>query len=351
MKYYEKIDGIRFIAITSVLVHHTASIFSTYIDLGYFGVDLFFVLSGFLITTILLKSDGSFKKVFCNFLVRRSLRIFPLYYFSILLLTIIGNPVVLDNLIYLLTYTFNYKYPFIDINSPVDHFWSLSVEEQFYLFWPIIVLSLRTYPKILLFVVVSIISFSYIQISFNLIPSISIFNYTGLPARMGSLGLGSFGAIIFIIPSSFLLFILHSEIIEYIMYVVCILSLIFLTPFLMGISSLFLVLKAAENSYYSNSFNNFLSNKFVVYIGKISYGLYVYHVIIIYYFTPYFFDPIWNSIRFDSLGYFRVLKYHSWVFKLPLYSIITVVISELSYRYFEQPILLYKDRFFRINSN
>jgi len=72
MNYYQKIDGLRCIAITAVMIHNIASIFSTYIDWGYFGVDLFFVISGFLITSILLKSKGSFKTTYINFLARRS---------------------------------------------------------------------------------------------------------------------------------------------------------------------------------------------------------------------------------------------------------------------------------------
>jgi len=345
MNYYQKIDGLRCIAITAVMIHHIASIFSTYIDWGYFGVDLFFVISGFLITSILLKTKGSFKKVYINFLARRSLRIFPLYYFAILIFVIIGHPVVLENVGYLLTYTFNYRYPLITQANPLAHFWSLSVEEQYYLFWPIIVLALRNHIKILVFVALAIITFAYSQIAFNIIPSISIYNYAGLPARMGSLGLGSIGAMFFMLQSQTLKYILHNKFIEYSMFGLWLIALVLLKPFLMGLASVFMVMKAAVNSFHFQVFNKLLTHKYALYIGKISYGLYVYHLIVIYFLTPYVFDPIWYNINFEAFETLDVLQYHSWLIKLPLYSIITIAISDLSYRYFEKPLLKLKRYF------
>jgi peptidoglycan/LPS O-acetylase OafA/YrhL len=347
LKYFEKIDGLRCIAISAVLVHHITGIFSTYIDWGYFGVDLFFIISGFLITLILLKSKGAFKKVYGNFLARRSLRIFPLYYFALALLFIIGHPVVREHIGYLVSYTFNYKYPFITEGNPIGHFWSLCVEEQYYLFWPIIVLGLKQHLNILKAVVIIMIIFAYLQITFHIIPSIKMYNYTGLLTRMGSLGLGSFGAMIFLKQSKYLKFILNNTYVELLMYGVALIALVFLKPFFMGLSSLFFVLKAAENSFHFDWINTLLSHKKVLYIGRISYGLYVYHIIVIYYFTPYVFDPFWTRINFESFGKLAILQYHSWLLKLPLYTAITILISELSYRYFESPILKLKDRFFK----
>ena len=130
------------------------------------------------------------------------------------------------------------------------------------------------------------------------------------------------------------------------MYVVLILSLIFFEQFTMGLCSLFFVLKAANNSFSSKWANKLLSHKYSLYLGSISYGLYVYHVPIIYYMTPYVFDPVWNLIDFESFGKLSVLQYHSWIIKFPLYTGISIVIAELSYRYFEKPLLLLKDRFF-----
>lgn len=345
MKYYEKIDGLRFIAISAVLVHHMASIFSTYIDWGYFGVDLFFVISGFLITSILLKPTGTFKKNFTNFIVRRALRIFPLYYFVLFVLVIAGHAVVRENIISLLTYTFNYKVAHIDIHNPVEHFWSLCVEEQFYLFWPFLILSLRKRLELLTLVIFLIVAFAYCQIHFNILPSIQIYNYTGLPSRMGSLGLGGLGAILFLKPTKISNIILNSSKIEFIIWPVLVLALIYRIPILLGVCSLFFVLKAASDSFHSKFLNRLLIHKKVLFIAKISYGLYIYHVPIIYYATPHLFDPIWHRIDFDALGSLSVLQYHSWLVKFPLYSALTIVISKLSYDYFERPILKLKKHF------
>ncbi len=347
MKYFEKIDGLRFIAILAVLVHHIASLFSTYINWGYYGVDLFFVISGFLITSILLKSDAKFKSIYWNFLARRSIRIFPLYYFVLILLLVVGNEVVKDHILSLATYTFNYSYPYIITDNPVGHFWSLCVEEQFYLFWPFLVLGLRNRLDTLMIAVLLLITFGYVQIYFNIIPSIQIYNYSGLPARMGSLGLGGLGAILFITKKSQLLTILENKPFEYVMYLVLVVSLVCTQPLLMGLSSLYLVLKAASNSYNSKFMNAMLSNGKVKYIGRISYGLYIYHVPVIYYGTIYLFDPIWKTINFDDFGKFSVLQYHSWILKFPLYCVITIIIAEFSFRYFEKPLLGLKDRFFK----
>lgn len=347
MLYYQKIDGLRSVAIILVIVHHTASIFSKYVDLGYAGVDLFFVISGFLITSILLKSKDGFSKSYKIFFARRSLRIFPLYYFSLLILFLLGHPIVIQEIGYLVTYTFNYRYPFVRDANPIGHFWTLGVEEQYYLFWPLLVLGLRKRLYILIFLTFSMITFAYLQIYFHLIPSISVYNYTGLPTRMGSLGLGSLGAMLYIDSGTFLKFFLREKFVELLMLFLWIYAFIFTKPLLLGLGSLFLVLKAAENSFRFKFLHSFLENKHVLFLGRISYGLYVYHVIIIFYGTKYLFDPVWKNIDWQSFGRLSVFQFHSWIIKLPLYSAITVILATLSFRYLEQPIIKLKDVYFK----
>ena len=119
---------------------------------GWVGVDLFFVLSGFLITSILYEakqSDGYFK----NFYMRRVLRIFPLYY-GVLFVAFAVVPLfhpyqtgfyktISHNQIFLWTYLQNYVQLPWEGWAGFTHFWSLAVEEQFYLVWPAVVFLLN----------------------------------------------------------------------------------------------------------------------------------------------------------------------------------------------------------------
>ncbi len=155
MKYIKQLDGLRAIAVMLVVFGHSAIRF----DVGFLqrfpkgtlGVNIFFVLSGFLITRILLENKekiirtGSNKlSLIKNFILRRSLRIFPIYYITITVLFVwdrysfIG---LTDYELYYYTYTSNILY-FIngEWDGPISHLWTLAVEEQFYLVWPWVIL-------------------------------------------------------------------------------------------------------------------------------------------------------------------------------------------------------------------
>jgi len=161
------LDGLRGIAVLLVMVYHfsyAGSFSHSLLDRGYarvsgagwVGVDLFFVLSGFLITGILYDSRGR-SGYFSSFYARRVLRIFPLYYAFVLLVlplaALVGAPDpahTLDRLRefrpFYLGYAVNFMLAFhggwkADILS-TSHLWSLAVEEQFYLLWPPLVLLL-----------------------------------------------------------------------------------------------------------------------------------------------------------------------------------------------------------------
>ena len=123
---------------------------------AYLGVNVFFVLSGFLITNILLNSVDQ-EKYFKNFYARRALRIFPLYYGVLILLLCLTKPMhfVWNGWqYYLLTYTSNHVFwsrpPLILPRITLDHFWSLQVEEQFYFIWPFVVYKVRRLKTLIL---------------------------------------------------------------------------------------------------------------------------------------------------------------------------------------------------------
>ncbi len=136
--YFPELDGVRAVAVIMVMAFHFSQEWRWYPPMifGQTGVDLFFVLSGFLITTILLQSPhGSWDEV-RKFYTRRTLRIFPLYYGYLIVGSLIGVSIPAWYWVYLQNMPLAVGAP---LAGPV-HFWSLAVEEQFYLLWPFLVL-------------------------------------------------------------------------------------------------------------------------------------------------------------------------------------------------------------------
>jgi peptidoglycan/LPS O-acetylase OafA/YrhL len=142
--YFPALDGLRALAAISVVVGHFGPPFlQSLVSYGDGGVIVFFVLSGFLITNILLREKevqrfqltGALK----NFYLRRILRIFPLYYAAILICLVLREPQVRAHLVSLLTYNLPGVPPSMKDYGALAHFWSLFVEEQFYLVWPLLI--------------------------------------------------------------------------------------------------------------------------------------------------------------------------------------------------------------------
>ena len=164
--YYVALDGLRAVAVIMVFLQHYGAGHAFLFGWGWTGVDIFFVLSGFLITGLLYDSQNKVHR-YRDFYVRRTLRIFPLYYFIwavILLLAPFadwqwnirwalwpaylgnyarffffhqpGDPYRFDKLTFGAPVSAWFGYPF---HLYVGHFWSLCVEEQFYLVWPLVV--------------------------------------------------------------------------------------------------------------------------------------------------------------------------------------------------------------------
>jgi len=160
--YIKSLDGVRALAIILVMTFHAGIT-----HFGWMGVQLFFVLSGYLITGILWKekfTDTSVGVKLKRFWSRRSLRIFPLYFGYLLVLGFVYLAVQFPayygvNIPYLITYTFNYTrtFPGWQGNPLFTHLWSLSVEEQFYLFFPFVIFfsSARFVKWILLFFIIA----------------------------------------------------------------------------------------------------------------------------------------------------------------------------------------------------
>jgi peptidoglycan/LPS O-acetylase OafA/YrhL len=154
--FIPELDGLRGIAVSLVLLFHLQV---PLFGIGWCGVDLFFVLSGYLITTILLWTKDS-PGFFRNFYARRVLRIFPLYFSALSIVFFVALPVaerlhlahsvpVSEQLWYWL-YLSNWRNASGHILYYLSHFWTLAVEEQFYLVWPCVVffLSRRSLLKV-----------------------------------------------------------------------------------------------------------------------------------------------------------------------------------------------------------
>jgi peptidoglycan/LPS O-acetylase OafA/YrhL len=160
------LDGVRGSAVLLVLMSHILSwnghsgrwffdVLAEIRSLSWVGVNLFFALSGFLITGILVNtlSVGNFFKIFY---ARRALRIFPLYYGFLLLLLLLTRPLHFTWngwQYFYLTYTANlavwWNRPLLLSNFRIGHFWSLQVEEQFYFIWPLVVYRVKTTPRLI----------------------------------------------------------------------------------------------------------------------------------------------------------------------------------------------------------
>jgi peptidoglycan/LPS O-acetylase OafA/YrhL len=157
-RHVPALDGIRGAAILLVILFHCRSVFNSpaelpyvllrVMDLGWSGVDLFFVLSGFLITGVLLDSRES-PTYFRTFYLRRALRIFPLYFAYLFLVLVVfrfgwlwaagADLWKATNPWWYVTYLLNWKSDHGYNDLYLGHFWSLAIEEQFYCVWPLVV--------------------------------------------------------------------------------------------------------------------------------------------------------------------------------------------------------------------
>ncbi len=204
-----ELNGIRGISVLAVVVFHCGVIcgfqyisWSGLLKWGWVGVEIFFILSGFLITGILLRTRHS-THYWRNFIMRRALRIFPAYYTVLILVWFVvphlsaefaESDVSGDLLTYLL-YLQNWDHA---INGWPDwgfvaHFWSLAVEEQFYLFWPLVVIAVsqRTLSFICVLMIAVALAFKVAAEVFHL-PS--LMSYTATISQLDALAAGSWVA-------------------------------------------------------------------------------------------------------------------------------------------------------------
>ena len=213
---FASLDGWRGVAIVAVFFYHygitshglgASAAIGWLAGGGWAAVELFFVLSGFLITGILLDTRGH-ERYFLNFYARRTLRIFPLYY-AVLLVILALTPVLhlrwhagqwmffayLGNIAMVADASLIYVKPWFTF----DHLWSLAVEEQFYLLWPLVVLLTPTRRRLIWLALAGIAAGLLLRtgLLFVINPSDAIeWSYHTLPMRCDGLLFGAIAAIL-----------------------------------------------------------------------------------------------------------------------------------------------------------
>lgn len=196
-RYDEQIDSLRALAVTAVLYSHYAATQDT--DVGVLGVRLFFVISGFLITRILLRARfGSPEtprgQILRSFYARRFIRIFPAYYSVILVLMLVPSvrPMIAWHALYATNFYMVLKDTYYLF--PAGHFWSLAVEEQYYLVWPLVILFIPRRLIVPLLVTAIIVAIVGREIDYRMKPE--GYRYLVLtPYSFDALGLGGLLAV------------------------------------------------------------------------------------------------------------------------------------------------------------
>jgi peptidoglycan/LPS O-acetylase OafA/YrhL len=319
MRHVRQLDGLRALAVAGVLFHHFVL---GKLELGTFGVLLFFVISGFLITGILLDTKSlvssgllSIREALRLFYMRRVLRIFPLYYFVLAALFVLDVPAVRERMLWNASYLTNI---WIAVHHHYDeatgHFWSLAVEEQFYICWPLIILlTPRRYLRPLMYTLIcASASFrAFGKLLFQLDPVTS--NALTI-AQLDPLAIGGLLALKNESDKRLIrsigVYCAPAVVVEVALGLLGVGTKLRWVSFelLCTLSAASLVSRAASG--IGTGFGRFLEWRPVRYVGSISYGLYIYHL------------PV-----------FILIGKRGW-----LAALLTLVVASVSWRFFEKPI-------------
>jgi peptidoglycan/LPS O-acetylase OafA/YrhL len=330
LKRFDTLDGLRAISILAVIWHHTAPswVSGWAAHIGADGVTLFFAISGFLITTLLLRERSRKGNIDIKaFYVRRTLRIFPLYYAVLALYVVLvsllernsaAGQAFFSNLIYFATYTTNL---FVDLDGRVIFYfaWSLAAEEQFYLLWPAVVIATRTLPRaagVLLLVLLASVAGQLLSNPF----------LSGIPVAIVT---GSLLAVTLHSKSGFerlqpLLGQRWSAMVLATAALGC-LTVINAPPFVVHLLLAALVISSVVQEAVIGK--SLLTLRPMVYLGSISYGMYMLHML-----AKNFAVKVLNAVSLPSDGLL--------VFAATI--VLATIAAGLSFRYFESYFLRLK---------
>lgn len=346
MRYMPGLDGLRAIAVLGIIIYHLNK---QWLTGGFLGVDTFFVISGYLITSLLLKEydDTGIIKL-KSFWIRRLKRLLPAV---IVLLMVVGTATLLlksDNIIRVkhdiiaaIFYVSNWWYIAKDVNyfeqfsfMPLKHLWSLAIEEQFYIFFPVILVTLlltikKRYKIGFIFWGVSIISLGLMMFIYSINGDHSRV-YFGTDTRLQTLLLG---VILAFLWPPFKLKKDPPKVVKYVIdsigslsFIVLILLFFIINDetnwiydggfYLISILTLFIIASVVHPSTW---IAKIFSNPVLVFIGKRSYSLYLWHFAVISFVHSYYVDG-----QIPVYVYFIDIS-------------LTIIFAELSYRFIETP--------------
>ena len=366
--YFPNLNGLRFIAAFMVIIYHIGQfkfIFGTNPDwetsstalhsMGGLGVLLFFTLSGFLITYLLLEEERVTGSIdIKQFYIRRVLRIWPLYflvfilaYFTLTHISFFDFPGYYPGkfdaaevcllFVFFMSNVFLAAYGIIPYASQT---WSVAVEEQFYLVWPLLLKTSRN-KMLSIFMVIGFIVFVRVALFLGVFDFLSFAGTLKVFWSLFSIDCMAIGGIMSVLlfrKSPFLKYFLNLPV-----FIFAVLALVLLVAFHIEIPIVSVYLKndllatlfaiVILNLAANPTLKNLLEFRWLDYLGKISYGLYMFHGI-----------AIATSIKLLLLcNAFNDIT----VFMLSL--LLTVLISHVSYRYFEGPFLKLKNKFSKLN--
>jgi peptidoglycan/LPS O-acetylase OafA/YrhL len=359
-KFMPAIDGLRAFAVLGVVILHYPypyvrdALFNKLhvkplVECGWVGVDLFFVISGFLITGILLDSKGS-RHYFRNFYARRALRIWPLYY-AVLIFVLVIYPHVYPSgsMVHKTAPWFYYVFylqNFVVSSRLLGVTWSLAVEEQFYITWPLVIMALsKKNLQRLIITLLAVAPLSRLVLDHYVGPHYPVETF----ARMDGILAGSLLALWFRSEGASISRLRKIAtgllLVGGIGSLPCLItggseSILVYSFLAMALSGL--VCFAAVDSILPRPLRALLNNGQLRYVGKISYGIYLLHPIV-YTACNFAIQRMLIPLERDTFSRDAIVL----LTELAL----TILVASLSWYFFEQPILRMKEKLWPRSGN
>jgi len=349
------LNGIRAIAAIAVVLSHINLGLGGFnlpaipsLDLAGHGVTMFFALSGFLITYLLLHEKQKQEIDIPKFYLRRILRIWPLYFLYLFISIVVAYQAGISNepwpssVVYYIFLAANVPFIFGGALPFIAHLWSIGVEEQFYLFWPLIIKNSRR--RTLMTVVIFALIFSLLRIICrfieykwgNPLPYLII-----QVIRFDCMAIGGLGAILFYNQNKLFKHIVYLKVLQILSWLVIVLLAFnkfhiasVIDPEIISMVTVVIIVNVCSNPGTVISLNNFVFN----FLGKISYGIYVIHPLII-----FAYSKILNKMYIPVTAKY-ILIYTGVV-------MLTIAVAYLSYEFYEKRFIKLKDKFSVVKSS